>query len=187
MTARRAIGHDAGASVEELAARVERARKDWLIESKALSRLPLNAARAKVESLIVARRQREAERFKSELRVLAAMVGAGAKGANEHWRDQPRVPAGERDAGQWTAEGGGEGDARENDDTQLAQARGRGGRSGPSPARERACYAQYDADMAICRTLRGSLYHSCREQAGFRLSECFFGQRLRPFPYWRGM
>jgi len=137
MTARRAIGHHAGASVEELAVRVERAGKNWWIESKALARLPPHAARLKVESLIVARRQREAEGFKSELRVLAAMVGAGAKGANEHWRVQPRVPAGERVAGQWTAEGGGEGDARENDDTQLAQARGRGGRSGPSPARDR--------------------------------------------------
>lgn len=99
MTARRAIGHHAGASVEDLAARVERARRVWWIESKTLARLPPNAARAKVESLVVARRQREAERFKSELRVLAAMVGAGAKGANEHWRVQPRVPAGERDAG----------------------------------------------------------------------------------------
>jgi hypothetical protein len=168
--------------LEDIAARVERARKNWWIESNALLRLPLNAARAKVESLIVARRQREAEGFKSELRVLAAMVGAGAKGANEHWRDQPRVPAGERDAGQWTAEGGSESDARENDTTQLAQARGRGGRCGPSPARERECWQRYLAELAICgqfRTFRTQ--GACRRHAVQAYAACLRGGSYPPF------
>lgn len=182
MTARRAIGHHAGASVEDLAARVERARRVWWIESKTLARLPPNAARAKVESLVVARRQREAEGFKSELRVLAAMVGAGAKGANEHWRVQPRVPAGERDAGQWTAEGGGEGDARESYDTQLAQARGRGGRSGPSPARERECWQRYQLDLAACSRFRSrETVRVCQSHAFQAYSACLRGQSYPPF------
>jgi hypothetical protein len=123
--------------------------------------LPRDAAREKFRSQIVARRNREAARVDLEVRALATMLGAGAKDANAHWREQPRVPAGERDGGQWTAEGAGDGDAGASEETRLAQARGPR-RPIEQRFRRDFCDRQHEADLNLCCRLRSA---PCCEQA----------------------
>ena len=81
--------------------------------------------------------------------------------------DQPRVPAGNPDGGQWTS-GGGPGRAVSADRPFALAAR--------SKQSEAECMAQYANDSFICRAVRTRV---CWQQAAERLSACLSG---RPLP-----
>jgi hypothetical protein len=80
--------------------------------------------------------------------------------------DQPRVPAGNSDGGQWTSEGeSGKGNV-------VVAAR--------SSRSEAECMAQYAKDSFICRTV-GTLL--CWQQAAERLGACLSGRQLPPLNF----
>ena len=85
--------------------------------------------------------------------------------------DQPRVPAGNSDGGQWTSEGG-VGDTVDNDGTTVLAAR--------SQQSEAECMAQYAKDSFICRAVRTQL---CWQQAAERLGACLSGRQLPPLNF----
>jgi hypothetical protein len=82
--------------------------------------------------------------------------------------DQPRVPAGNPDGGQWTS-GGGAAENQDNGNTNTVAA------ARPKPT-ELECDAQYERDLIICRMLRSS---ACYGQAMARYAACISG---RPIP-----
>jgi hypothetical protein len=75
--------------------------------------------------------------------------------------DQPRVPAGNPDGGQWTS---GVGSETAGQGTQIA--------ARVSPEREAECELQYREDRNICRIMGTE---SCWAQAAFRYSQCLIG------------
>jgi hypothetical protein len=83
--------------------------------------------------------------------------------------DQPRVPAGNSDGGQWTSGGGGVVGGQ----TDVSAARRVQGR-------EAECDAQYKLDSAICRMVRTPL---CWEQAMKRRAACISGYPLPPLNF----
>ncbi len=88
--------------------------------------------------------------------------------------DQPRVPAGNPDGGQWISDGGELG----NDFPSSFQLAARRGRSA------RYCMAQYAIDMLFCSSLEpASTRAVCREQAALRLGNCFAGRQIPPLSY----
>ena len=79
--------------------------------------------------------------------------------------EQPRVPAGNPDGGQWTSGGGsGEGSAGDWIDTALAE----------------TCETQLYLDGLICHRLGSA---ACWGQAQFRYSACLRGDPIPYFPY----
>lgn len=95
--------------------------------------------------------------------------------------DQPRVPAGNPDGGQWTngndefdegAGGGGSGDNSEQLD-QIAARR-------ISPALEAQCMRQYDKDIFQCRMVG---LRACYAQASLRLANCLAGLPIPPLKW----
>jgi hypothetical protein len=111
--------------------------------------------------------------------------------------DQPRVPAGSRQGGQWTDEGGRSAKPTPSDTSSAS-----GGRNDPrvlsdaipdnyykpgaqlaariSKAREAECEEQYRKDTFICNTIGTA---SCWEQAMFRRAQCIRGQYVPPFRF----
>jgi hypothetical protein len=84
--------------------------------------------------------------------------------------DQPRVPAGNSDGGQWTSEG-----TYSTDQETLQPVARR-----MSPAEEAECTAQHARDSFICRLVRTRL---CWEQAAERLGACLSGRQLPPLNF----
>lgn len=92
---------------------------------------------------------------------------------------QPRVPAGNPDGGQWTS------DSSENDVPDSA---------GPQPAPYLLaasgaasilyCMNQNTIDMLYCSTRQPAWYRAaCRAQANERLAACLAGKPLPPLPF----
>ena len=85
--------------------------------------------------------------------------------------DQPRVPPGSREGGQWTNEGDGPSERQHTDEPgSLIAAR-------ISPQRRKDCEEQYRNDTFICNIMGTS---SCWRQAAFRLSQCLIGGYVPP-------
>ena len=76
--------------------------------------------------------------------------------------NQPRVPAGRSDGGQWTSDG-----------TLVA--------SKYNEANRQKCELQYETDMFQCRFV--TYWQSCQSQAMVRLVACMKGDPLPPFNY----
>jgi hypothetical protein len=87
--------------------------------------------------------------------------------------DQPRVPAGNPDGGQWTSGAAGMGEFS----TSFAAARRRGG----SPA---YCMAQYAVDALTCNAAEpASRRATCWRQAAERLGNCLAGRPIPPLTF----
>lgn len=95
--------------------------------------------------------------------------------------DQPRVPKGDPDGGQWTKEGGGDGakdptpGVAQSEITDISGARRR--RSGASEAE---CDAQFKQDKIICNLVKSPL---CWAQAMERYAACLSGRPLPPLNF----
>jgi len=88
-------------------------------------------------------------------------------------QDQPRVPAGHPDAGQWTSGGSPSGAGSDGNPLQsLVAATGRGLRA--------ICEAQFDRDIFQCRMVG---LRSCYEQAYQRYAPCSARQQIPRFNY----
>jgi hypothetical protein len=95
--------------------------------------------------------------------------------------DQPRVPAGSPEGGQWTAEGGSAGNA-----TEVAPAPGETvDMSAAGPKRSAAwCWNQMHIDMLYCSTLFPAWrVAACRAQANERYAACLTGKPIPPLPF----
>jgi hypothetical protein len=125
-----------------------------------------------LRELLVARR-RERERLAFNCKLAAARFESAFLRYGQMLRkagfnpDQPRVPEGNSDGGQWTSEGGAAGG--QND--RLAARR--------RPGAEAECDAQLKRDTVICNLVRTPL---CWAQAMERYSSCLSG---RPIPQLR--
>jgi hypothetical protein len=84
--------------------------------------------------------------------------------------DQPRVPAGSREGGRWTTEGG----VSQSTDFSAAK------RRGPSRALVALCTAQYAKDTFHC-TMVG--LRACHEQAALRYANCLQEKPIPPLNY----
>ena len=84
--------------------------------------------------------------------------------------DQPRVPAGESDAGQWTS-GEGTEDNRANEGWRSAMA---------SKRSEAFCNRQYERDVFQCKMVGSA---GCYRQAMERYAACLNGRQIPPFNY----
>jgi hypothetical protein len=82
--------------------------------------------------------------------------------------DQPRVPAGNPDGGQWTSESS---ENRREKETDVAV------RSKPSEAE---CDAQFERDLEICRMIRSQ---ACYGQAMARYAACRTGRPIPPLVF----
>jgi hypothetical protein len=91
--------------------------------------------------------------------------------AHKYDPDQPRVPAGNPDGGQWMNAAGGQ---RPDIDGGVNVA------ARISRQRELECEAQYKLDSAICRIVRTPL---CWEQAMKRRAACISGYQLPPLNF----
>ena len=90
--------------------------------------------------------------------------------------DQPRVPAGSREGGQWTKDGGSRGGGSDN--RPLTDKPGSRIAARISPQRRKDCEEQYRDDTFICNIMGTA---SCWRQAAFRLSQCLIGGDAPPF------
>jgi hypothetical protein len=94
--------------------------------------------------------------------------------------DQPRVPAGNPDGGQWAGAGAGSSNERADqpptDQGFPQQVAGRR----VSKAREAFCEAQFDRDTFHC-TMVG--LPACHQQARLRYSNCLVGRQIPPLNY----
>jgi hypothetical protein len=104
---------------------------------------------------------------------LSAVVAASGI-ITKYSPDQPRVPAGNPDGGQWTSIGA----ESENDfpiSFQLAARRGRSAKY---------CMAQYASDMFFCSFVEPAPSRAaCRAQAAQRLASCLRGHPIPPLNY----
>jgi hypothetical protein len=100
--------------------------------------------------------------------------------------NQPRVPKGEPEGGQWTSDGGsdqttGSAAAGTNDQqtSDVSTTADTDNQLGGLKTADRAtgCLAQYKLDVDICRIVRTA---SCWRQAGFRLGQCMAGGYIPP-------
>jgi hypothetical protein len=92
--------------------------------------------------------------------------------------DQPRVPAGVPEGGQWTAEGGAGGRGPVSDGTPRDQGKPATQIAGRIlPQRRAECEEQLRKDTFICNTVRT---RSCWAQANFRHSQCLIGGYVPP-------
>lgn len=99
--------------------------------------------------------------------------------ARKYDPNQPRVPAGNSDGGQWTggASGGNSERTISNPLESFAAARRRG-RS------EAYCSAQYLIDGLLCRSVRpASRAAACWKQASERYANCLAGRQIPPLNY----
>jgi hypothetical protein len=85
--------------------------------------------------------------------------------------NQPRIPRGLSDGGQWTIAGG---EALNQEPTVRIAARR------ISPAREAECEEQYSRDIFQCRMVG---LPECYAQAALRYSNCLQGLQLPPLNY----
>jgi len=85
--------------------------------------------------------------------------------------DQPRVPAGNSDGGQWTNEGG---KFRPKDTSGNITTAAR------SRMSEAECEAQFEEDLAICRRVR---LDACYGQAMARYAACTSGHQIPPLNF----
>lgn len=87
--------------------------------------------------------------------------------------DQPRVPAGSREGGQWTAEGAGDDPAPAGtDNIQLAA------------QSVQFCNNQLIIDNLKCNQIQPAWYRAaCRSQAMERYAACLAGRPLPPLPF----
>jgi hypothetical protein len=92
--------------------------------------------------------------------------------------DQPRVPAGNPEGGQWT-NGGGASGSGSTVKTPTAETSKPGAHIAAriSPEREAECELQYRQDTFICNTIGTA---SCWRQAAFRYSQCLIGGYIPP-------
>lgn len=89
--------------------------------------------------------------------------------------DQPRVPAGNPDGGQWTS-GGAAGKTEATPLPSFAAAR----RRGRSVA---YCMAQYAVDGLMCNSVASSQRRACWAQAAERFANCLSGRPIPPFSF----
>lgn len=95
--------------------------------------------------------------------------------------DQPRVPAGNSDGGQWTSETGALDSQVEATTTTILPAPYLLAASKPSAA---YCWNQMQIDMMYCSSLSPkSVVAACRAQAMERYSACLTGKTLPPLPF----
>jgi hypothetical protein len=94
--------------------------------------------------------------------------------------DQPRVPAGNPDGGQWAGAGSGSSTERADqpptDQGFPQQVAGRR----ISKAQETFCNAQYQRDLIQCGSAGVA---ACYQQAMFRLANCMEGLQIPPLNY----
>jgi hypothetical protein len=109
-------------------------------------------------------------RFKSSLERIRREIFARKYDPN-----QPRVPAGNPDGGQWTSGTGGEGTT--NDPMESYAAARRRGRS------LAYCLRQYAIDGLHCNSLEPSQKRPCWAQASERLGNCIAGRPIPPLNY----
>jgi hypothetical protein len=95
--------------------------------------------------------------------------------------DQPRVPAGSREGGQWTREAGDAPSGGVGNSPDTAQSNSHKLRTQVaariSPQRRSVCEEQYRNDTFICNIMG---MKSCWGQAAFRLSQCLIGGYVPP-------
>jgi len=102
--------------------------------------------------------------------------GPGDKDARRYNPNQPRVPAGHPDGGQWTS-GTDSLSTAENPSLTVAAARRRG-------MSEAFCAAQLAIDILLCNSLRPTWRReACRSQAMERYAACLRGRPLPPLPF----
>jgi hypothetical protein len=139
-----------------------------------------------VTKLLRLRTQVAAANVVTRLRLLAEAV--------KYDPNQPRVPAGSPQGGQWTSAGGGDNESNSDGDTQSANEGDRYGVSEDFSAsftlaarRGRSigyCMRQYAVDGLLCSTVEPALRRrACWEQAGYRLGDCIAGRPLRPLNF----
>jgi hypothetical protein len=97
--------------------------------------------------------------------------------ARKYDPNQPRVPAGNPDGGQWT---GGGADSQDGDDLQPANYL-----LAPAGAQSAAyCWNQLTIDNLYCGALRpSSVVAACRSQAMQRYAACLTGKSIPPLPF----
>jgi len=97
--------------------------------------------------------------------------------ARKYDPDQPRVPAGNPDGGQWTS---GDADSEESGDMQPADYL----LAATGPATAAYCWNQLTIDNLYCGSLRpSSIVAACRSQAMERYAACLTGKPLPPLPF----
>jgi len=100
------------------------------------------------------------------------MAEARSEGAVQKYDpDQPRVPDGNPDGGQWINEGSSQGSADNQTNIVVAARR---------KQLEAECDAQYNRDMALCRMVRTPL---CYERAMARYVACMGEEPLPPLRF----
>jgi hypothetical protein len=103
----------------------------------------------------------------------SALVKAELRAAlRKYSPDQPRVPAGNRDGGQWTS-GGKAGESRANNEANV-------GVADRSQLSEEECDFQFERDLAVCRVVR---IPACYGQAMARYAACRNGRPIPPFNF----
>ena len=113
--------------------------------------------------------------WRRQVKAGADIVPALALYEQKYRPDQPRVPAGSREGGQWAGEGSsstsssGEGSAPNGTGTEVA------GRIPES--RETECEEQYRKDTFICNLVQTQ---TCWAQAMFRRAKCLSGGYIPP-------
>jgi len=109
----------------------------------------------------------------SDLQRLRAAVMASAI-ATKYDSNQPRVPSGNREGGQWTSVGG-DAEAGFESSFQLAARRGRSAKY---------CMSLYASDSFFCSFVEpASRRAACRSQASERLGSCLAGRPIPPLNY----
>ncbi|MBS0536895.1 MAG: hypothetical protein JSR72_22790 [Proteobacteria bacterium] len=83
--------------------------------------------------------------------------------------DQPRVPSGSREGGQWTGEGG---SATEKPGPRIA--------ARISKARQQECEFMHRQDLFICQAVQ---MRTCYGQAYLRYSNCLEGRQIPPLNF----
>ena len=101
--------------------------------------------------------------------------------------DEPRIPAGNPDGGQWTAGGAGFSPGGAGFTPRYSNAPARKPASYQFAARGSQsaayCWNQMQIDMLYCSTLRPTIIRACRAQAMERYAACLAGKPLPPLPF----
>ncbi len=108
-----------------------------------------------------------------------ARGGSGDYNKRGYDPNQPRVPAGRSDGGQWTDRNG-------SQRTSLRTAYDAVESFSAARRRRRPvafCMAQYAVDGLLCNSIESSKRRACWTQAGERLSACIGGRQIPPLNY----